>query len=134
VIGVLVACALVGAVVSDDDDAKADHAEAVVVVDLNHASLSELCTLPGIGPKKAEAILLQRSRRPFTRLTQLLQVKGIGPKILDRLKDHVTLGPPKPAPRPPSKPRAPAPTSPTSTTLTTSLLPLPPLAPLAPSP
>ena len=63
------------------------------VVDLNTASVQELCTLPGIGPKKAEAIIGLREKRPFTRVTQLLLVKGIGPKTLARLKPRLVVGP-----------------------------------------
>lgn len=66
---------------------------AVVPVDLNAADIATLCTLPGIGPKKAEAIVALRKRRPLTRVTQLLQVRGIGPRILDRLRGRVTLRP-----------------------------------------
>ena len=46
-------------------------------------SLVELCTLPGIGPKKAEAIIAAREKRRFTRVTQLLRVKGIGLKTIE---------------------------------------------------
>jgi competence protein ComEA len=63
------------------------------LIHLNDATVEELCTLPGIGKKRAEAILAARERRPFTRLTQLLQVKGIGPKMLQRLKPRLTLEP-----------------------------------------
>ncbi len=61
------------------------------LVDLNSAGADELCTLPGIGPKKAEAILAFRSKRPFTRVTQLLEVKGIGKRTLDRLRPLVVV-------------------------------------------
>ena len=60
-------------------------------VDLNRAGIDELCTLPGIGRKKAEAIIALRERRPFTRVTQLLQIKGIGHKTLLKLKPRVTV-------------------------------------------
>lgn len=63
------------------------------LVDLNVADVATLCTLPGIGPKKAEAIVALRQRRPLTRVTQLLQVRGIGPRLLDRLRGRVTLRP-----------------------------------------
>lgn len=63
------------------------------VVDLNRAGVDELCTLPGIGRKKAEAIIALRDRRPFTRVTQLLQIKGIGHKTLLKLKPRVTVTP-----------------------------------------
>lgn len=63
-------------------------------VDLNSAGVDELCTLPGIGPKKAEAIIAFRERRPFTRVTQLLGVKGIGARTLERLRPFIYVRPP----------------------------------------
>lgn len=64
-----------------------------VMVNVNVATIDELCTLPGIGRKKAEAIVALRTRRPLTRVTQLLQVKGIGPKTLHRLKPMLSVAP-----------------------------------------
>jgi competence ComEA-like helix-hairpin-helix protein len=58
-------------------------------IDLNLADEAALTTLPGIGPKKAQAIIAMRTRKPFTRLTQLLQVKGIGKKTLEKLRPLV---------------------------------------------
>lgn len=55
-------------------------------IDLNRADVSELCRLPGIGPKRAEAIVELRRKKPFTRISQLLQVRGIGRKTLSRLR------------------------------------------------
>lgn len=69
-------------------------ARVVQVLDLNRASVDELCTLPGIGRKKAEAIVAFRTKRPFTRLTQLLEVRGIGRRTLDQLRPLVVIGPP----------------------------------------
>jgi competence ComEA-like helix-hairpin-helix protein len=63
------------------------------VVDINQADVATLCSLPGIGPRKAEAIVALRERRPLTRVTQLLQVKGIGPKLLERLRGRIALRP-----------------------------------------
>lgn len=62
-------------------------------VDLNRATLEELQHLPGIGPRKAEAIVALRKKRPFTRVTQLLEVKGVGRKTLERLKPWVRVAP-----------------------------------------
>ena len=64
-----------------------------VPIDLNKASIEELVKLPGVGMKKAEAIVELRKKRPFTRVTQLLEVKGIGKKTLDRLKPWVKVEP-----------------------------------------
>ncbi|MBI1945055.1 MAG: helix-hairpin-helix domain-containing protein [Deltaproteobacteria bacterium] len=58
-------------------------------MDLNDASVAQLQELPGIGPKKAEAIVALRSQRPYTRVSQLLEVRGIGRKTLERLKPLV---------------------------------------------
>lgn len=55
-------------------------------IDLNRAGVSELCRLPGIGPKRAEAIIEMRRKKPFTRISQLLRVRGIGRKTLSRLR------------------------------------------------
>lgn len=89
------------------------------VVELNQASLDELQRLPGIGPRKAEAIVELRKKRPFTRVTQLLEVKGVGKKTLERLKPWVRVAPPSPMLTPAratvgagaNKPAAPAPAS-----------------------
>ena len=58
-------------------------------VDLNTAPPEVLMTLPGIGPKKAEAIIALRKRHPFTRISQLLAVRGIGEKTLQRLRPRL---------------------------------------------
>jgi competence protein ComEA len=75
---------------------------------LNKAGVDELCRLPGIGTKRAEAILALREKLGgrFKRATDLLRVKGIGVKSLKRLQPHFVLDPPTPAPeptRPPSR-------------------------------
>jgi competence ComEA-like helix-hairpin-helix protein len=58
-------------------------------IDINTANEDELCKLPGIGPKKAAAIIALRQKKPFTRVTQLLQVKGIGKKTLEKIRPLV---------------------------------------------
>jgi comEA protein len=56
-------------------------------VNINQADLSELSTLKGIGPKKAEAIIAYRtSHGPFTSVSGLAKVKGIGLKSVARLQ------------------------------------------------
>jgi competence protein ComEA len=52
-------------------------------VDVNSAAQTELETLPGIGPSKANAIIEYRSSHgPFQNLNDLDQVPGIGPATL----------------------------------------------------
>ena len=61
-------------------------------VDLNRADSLDLLELPGIGPAKAGAILAWRRRHGrFAKVEDLLEVGGIGPGILARLRSQVTL-------------------------------------------
>jgi competence protein ComEA len=55
------------------------------------ATAEELTTLPGIGPSLAARIIAARADAPFRAVDDLLRVKGIGPKTLDRLRDHVSV-------------------------------------------
>lgn len=55
-------------------------------VNLNTATTDELQTLPGIGPKKADAIILYREQNgSFATIESLIEVKGIGAKTFDQL-------------------------------------------------
>ena len=62
------------------------------LININTADLSELDTLPGIGPKKAAAIISTREEAPFESVDDLRRVRGIGPKTLERLRPLVTIG------------------------------------------
>jgi competence protein ComEA len=59
---------------------------------LNRADAAELQRLPGVGVKRAEAILALRQRLGrFRRPSDLLRVKGIGPRTLERMLPHLVL-------------------------------------------
>lgn len=62
-------------------------------VNVNTATADELVEgLKGIGPKKAQAIIVYRDKHgPFTTIDQLKEVKGIGPATLSRNKDRLEL-------------------------------------------
>ncbi|MGB0680535.1 MAG: ComEA family DNA-binding protein [Polyangiales bacterium] len=65
-----------------------------VRLDINQATATEFQQLPGVGPKRAAAIVRLRQRRKgFRRISELLRVKGIGRKTLRRLKPLLVLGP-----------------------------------------
>lgn len=56
-------------------------------VNLNTATLEELDTLPGVGPKTAQLIV---DGRPYATVDDLLRVKGIGPATLAKIKPLAT--------------------------------------------
>lgn len=56
------------------------------VVNINTADAQTLAFLPGIGKTRAQQIIAYRSRRPFKRTVELARVKGIGLKMVRRLK------------------------------------------------
>lgn len=73
---------------------------------LNHASVDELRRLPGVGPKRAEAILVLRQRLGrFQRVEDLLRVKGIGRGTVKKWRPLVRLDSPA-APAAPDAPGA----------------------------
>jgi competence protein ComEA len=73
-------------------------------IDLNRASASELMRLPGVGKKRAQAILAYRARQPFRRPEDLLAVKGISADWLERVKGHLSASEPSRASTPVAKP------------------------------
>lgn len=64
-------------------------------LNLNTATAEQLDELPGVGPSRAQAILELRQQLggKFRSPDQLLEVKGIGEKTLEKIKPHVTVEP-----------------------------------------
>jgi competence protein ComEA len=62
-------------------------------VNINTADVTQLDTLPGIGPSKAAAIIDYRTRNgPFSAIEDIQKVSGIGPVTFANLKDSITVG------------------------------------------
>lgn len=62
-----------------------------VLVNINLATVSELMTVPGIGKKKAQAIVAYRDTNgSFNSLDDLLNIEGIGTTTLNRLRLKLT--------------------------------------------
>ncbi len=59
-----------------------------VKVSLNQADVNEIAAVKGVSAKLAENII---SSRPFQRLEDLLNVKGVGAKLLQKVRDFFTL-------------------------------------------
>ena len=61
-------------------------------LDLNRATVAELMRLPGLGEKKAQAIVAHRQKTPFRRPEEVTKVKGLGPAWFQKVKAHLVVG------------------------------------------
>jgi len=105
------------------DTARAAGKAVEGAVNLNTATPELLALLPGVGPAKAQSILAYRKRHPFRTVDELVRIKGIGRKMVRRLRPHLAVGGPTtasatgstaasaapPPPPPPPARRLPAP-------------------------
>ncbi len=67
-------------------------AEENAKININTATVDELLSLKGIGLKKANAVIAYRGENgPFTKVEDIKNVKGIGDKIFERIKDRITV-------------------------------------------
>lgn len=65
-----------------------------IKLEINQATAEELQALPRIGPKLAQRVVeLRRRRGAFRSVEALQQVKGIGPRTVERLRPFVSVGP-----------------------------------------
>jgi competence protein ComEA len=66
------------------------------LVNLNTATAPQLETLPGIGPKTAAAIIEYRQKNGgFKKIEELMNIKGIGEKAFLKIRELITVTPPK---------------------------------------
>jgi competence ComEA-like helix-hairpin-helix protein len=77
-------------------------------INLNTANSEELQQVPGIGPATADKILkMRKSYGPFKSVDDLLAIRGLGPKRLDKMRKYLTVGKSTAAKTAPSGPPAP---------------------------
>lgn len=62
-------------------------------VDINTASKKELTGLNGIGVTKAEAIISYRKANCFKNIKELVNVKGIGSKTVEKNMSNLLVSP-----------------------------------------
>jgi comEA protein len=66
-------------------------AASKTTINLNTATLDQLATLPGVGPKTAELILQYRTKNGgFKKIEELMNIKGIGEKSFLKIKPLVS--------------------------------------------
>jgi competence protein ComEA len=77
-------------------------------VNINTANAEELQLVPGIGPATAEKILqMRKSYGAFKSVDDLVAIRGIGKKRLDKMRKYLTVG--KPAAPKSTQPQTPPP-------------------------
>jgi competence protein ComEA len=64
------------------------------LININTASVSELDSLPGIGPTTAQKIIDYRQQNgPFVSTADIINVSGVGPGTYEKIKNLITVGP-----------------------------------------
>lgn len=62
-------------------------------INLNTATAEQLQMIPGIGPAISESIIVYRDTNgPFTKVEDILNVKGVGESLLSRILIYATVG------------------------------------------
>ena len=61
-------------------------------IDINSADVKKLSTLKGIGAKKATAIVKYRKAHCFKKVDEIIKVKGIGKKFLEKNRKNLKAG------------------------------------------
>ncbi|WP_462325181.1 ComEA family DNA-binding protein [Desulfoplanes sp.] len=60
-------------------------------INLNTATEAQLTTLPGIGAVIASRVIEFRKAHPFKSVDEIMDVKGIGPKVFAKIKPMITV-------------------------------------------
>src|SRR5882724_170906 len=62
-------------------------------ININAANFEQLQEVPGIGPATADKILqMRKSYGPFKSVDDLLAIRGIGPKRLEKMRKYLVAG------------------------------------------
>ncbi len=79
-------------VLKDKDVLVIPFQQDIPLISINTADLKALCTLDGIGETTAQLIIDYRNQNGFFQtLNDLMNVKGIGQKKFDKIKDKICL-------------------------------------------
>jgi competence ComEA-like helix-hairpin-helix protein len=81
-------------------------------ININTANSEQLQQVPGIGPATADKILqMRKSYGPFKSVDDLLAIRGLGAKRLEKMRKYLTAGktaPKNSSPQQPSEPVKPS--------------------------
>lgn len=78
--------------ISSEETTNSEKNNALSKININKASAQQLSALPGVGAKKANAIVQYRELNgDFSSLEELTNVKGIGPKMLEKMRTLVAI-------------------------------------------
>ena len=61
------------------------------LISINTAGPDELMKLERIGPAMAQRIIDYRTQTPFASLEQIMEVRGIGPKTYEKIREKICL-------------------------------------------
>lgn len=93
VCGLLLMACMIGfsPVLSSAAEGETKASAAVAKINVNTASAKELQRLPDVGKVTAERIIEYRTTvKPFAGPEDMLKVKGIGAKTMDKIRDQIT--------------------------------------------
>lgn len=85
-------CLNLNAVLKNNDIVILDKKQEKEKISINNASLEELMEIPYVGEKTALLIIEYRNNvGSFKSIEEIMEVKGIGPKKFEKMKDHIRL-------------------------------------------
>lgn len=61
------------------------------LISINTADAEELQKLSGIGPAIAQKIIDYRKEHPFQKLEDIMEVRGIGPRMFEKIREKICL-------------------------------------------
>jgi competence ComEA-like helix-hairpin-helix protein len=103
-------------------------------INLNTATMQQLEQLPGIGPSRAQKILdYRRKSGSFRSVNDLLVIRGISKKELDKIRPYIMVGAAPSHPPPAAKPKPKTTLPKTTTPKATPPMTIPPSKGTAPS-
>jgi competence protein ComEA len=75
--------------------AKAD-VQSAAKININKATVEQFTELKGVGESYAKKIVEYREKNgPFKKIEDIKEVKGIGDKLFEKIKDQITVEPSK---------------------------------------